>query len=339
NLAAAPARLSPPPGARSSGDFTAAHERYVSSNPPSNEPKWISLSSGTTMTPTSRPSSASASVSCVRESSVVAPRATRSAARSARSARACSTPSGTSPSPGTAHDAIPSRFEPASPCRARISDSMPLEQERSVVEHVLHPDRLVQADRRRVLGADEETHGRDDFEEFTAEVGESSRCVAEAAHRRIHPHLLELHRRGRPRRRLGLEEDDTVLLPEPRSLLLDLAARTPAEAVGVPAQRVEPELLLVRRSARRHQELQVVEGRGSEPCAARRGRLADHEDGLTRSVLAWPRQPLADGVPQVGHRAGLSDQHPRRCSCGLACEGCTAVPGRDDVDPEVAQRI
>ena len=46
-----------------------------------------------------------------------------SASRVARR-RACSTPSAVSPSPGTAHDAMRSRLEPANACRTRSNDSM-----------------------------------------------------------------------------------------------------------------------------------------------------------------------------------------------------------------------
>ena len=102
----------------------------------------------------------------------------------------------------------------------------------------------------------------------------------------IDPHLLELHGRRRPGRRLGLEQDHAVLHPEPRSPLLDLAARAPAEAVGVAAHRVDPELLLVRRRARGHEELEVVERRRAQPGLARRRGLADDEDRLAGTVLA-----------------------------------------------------
>ena len=66
NLAAASARLSPPPGARGRADALPPTPGTCRAALRSKEPKSISSSSGTTTTGTSRPSSASASVSCVR---------------------------------------------------------------------------------------------------------------------------------------------------------------------------------------------------------------------------------------------------------------------------------
>jgi predicted GNAT family acetyltransferase len=46
----------------------------------------------------------------------------------------------------------------------------------------------------------------------------------------IGPHLLHLHGRLGPRRRLGLEQDRVVLEPEPRAALLDLGGRPAPKA-------------------------------------------------------------------------------------------------------------
>ena len=114
-------------------------------------------------------------------------------------------------------------------------------------------------DRGRVLGADEEADRRHALEQQPEQVAQPALRVARAARLRVGPDLLQLHGRRRPRRRLGLEEDHAVLDPEPRAPLLDLGARAPAEAVRVPRERVDPDLLLVRRGAGRHEQVEVGE--------------------------------------------------------------------------------
>ena len=108
------------------------------------------------------------------------------------------------------------------------------------------------------------------LEEEPAEVGEAARPVSAPAHLGVDPDLLQLHRVGRPRRRLGLEEDDAVLDPQPRALVLDLAARTPAEPVGVALHRVDADLLLVRGRAGGHEDVEVAQERGPQAGVARR---------------------------------------------------------------------
>ena len=51
------------------------------------------------------------------------------------------------------------------------------EEERAVVEHVLHPDRLVEPNRRIVVGADEQADGRNALQEKPAEIREPARSV------------------------------------------------------------------------------------------------------------------------------------------------------------------
>ena len=94
-----------------------------------------------------------------------------------------------------------------------------------------------------VLGADEEADGGTRPSSRT-QIGEATRTVPLPPCSGIDPHLLELHRRGRPGRRLGLEEDDPVLGPEPRAPFLDLGAGAPPEAFGITTKRVDPDLQL-----------------------------------------------------------------------------------------------
>jgi DeoD family purine-nucleoside phosphorylase len=204
---------------------------------------------------------------------------------------------------------------------------------------VLHPDRLVEPNRSIVLGADEETDRRNTLEEEAAEIREAPGAVPPAPHVGIDPHLLELHRRGRPRGCLGLEEDRPVLDPEPGAVLLDLASSPPFEALGVALQRIQAELLLVRRSAGGHEHVEVGERRRAKAGVPGGRRLPDDEHRLPRAVLAWAGEQGFGRVPEVGHGSGLADQHARRGLSDLAGEHTAALAGGDDVDPEMAQRV
>jgi len=57
-----------------------------------------------------------------------------------------------------------------------------LEKKRAVVEHVLHPDRLVEPNRRIVVGADEQADGRNAVQEQPAEIREPASRVPAPAH-------------------------------------------------------------------------------------------------------------------------------------------------------------
>ena len=97
---AASVRLSPPPGHGASGSFFHAHSRYAASDPPSNAPKPISSSSGSTRRETRRPASARSSVCCVRRSRELKPTSIAEGTRSDPSSRASSLPLSESPPPG-----------------------------------------------------------------------------------------------------------------------------------------------------------------------------------------------------------------------------------------------
>ena len=160
---------------------------------------------------------------------------------------------------------------PANACRARRSVSTRLEEQRAVVEHVLHPDRLVQPNRR-----DRSRRGR-----TGRRSGRSRAAGGRGPQSPRAPYPLwrtngstqtcwSWTAVGRPRGGLGLEEDHAVLDPEPRPPLLDLAARAPAEALRVAPHRIDAELLLVRGGAGGHEELEVVERRRAQRRVARR---------------------------------------------------------------------
>src|SRR5215831_16094553 len=165
----------------------------------------------------------------------------------------------------------------------------PSEENGAIVEHVLHPDGLVQADGSHVLGAHEETDGGNLLEQQAEEIAQRPRRMALPACGRIDPHLLQLDRGRRPRGRLRLEPDHTVLLPDPRATVLDLGPRSPAEALWVATHGIDAELLGVRGRAGGQEELEVAERGGSQTREARLGWRSDDENRLLRTVLAWSR--------------------------------------------------
>src|SRR3954454_16013608 len=132
-----------------------------------------------------------------------------------------------------------------------------LEEHGSVAPDLLHADRLVEPDCRSIVGAHEERDRRRRLEQQPAEVAQPALAAALPTHLGIHPHLLDLPRLRRPRRRLGLEPDDAALEPHPRAAVLDLGARAPAKAVGVALERVDAELLGMRGGADRNEELEI----------------------------------------------------------------------------------
>src|SRR5262245_33429977 len=77
----------------------------------------------------------------------------------------------------------------------------------------LHANRLVDAEGGCVLRPDEEADRRHTLEQKPAEVAHPPLGELAVAHRRVNPHLLDLHGRRRPRRRLGLEQDRPVVDP------------------------------------------------------------------------------------------------------------------------------
>src|SRR5947207_12477577 len=123
------------------------------------------------------------------------------------------------------------------------------EDQRPVRDRSPHPDRLVDPDRRRILGAYEQADDRQALEQQPAEIAHAPLGVPAVADGGIDPHLLELNCERRPGGGLGLEEDRPVLLPEPGAPVLDLHARPPAEALRVTIERVDPDLLEVGRRA------------------------------------------------------------------------------------------
>src|SRR5712692_1921416 len=185
------------------------------------------------------------------------------------------------------------------------------EDQAAVDDRPAHADRLVHADRRSVLGADEEADGGRALEQDPAEVAHPALPVAAAAHRRVDPHLLELDGRRRPRGGLGLEEDRPALLPEPRAALADLRLSAPAEAGGVPAKRVEPDLLLVGGRTDWDEQLQVGRSRLAQARVPRLRRQLEYEDGLPRAIGARARHALARAIPELADGPVLAEHHAR----------------------------
>ncbi len=155
---------------------------------------------------------------------------------------------------------------------------------------------------------------------------------------RVDPHLLELNRGGRPRRRLRLEEDHVVLEPDPRAAVLDLRARSPAEAVGVARERIHAELFLVRQRARRQEAIEVGRRGWSQPALAGLRRLFEREHGLPGAILARHAEAPLRRRPQLTDRALLADDHPRARAFDAPGEAIAPLPRGHDVRTEVAER-
>jgi len=202
---------------------------------------------------------------------------------------------------------------------------------------VLHADRFVQPDRRLVLRPDEEADGRNPLEEQATEIREAASTMPEASSRRIDPHLCQLHRLGRPCGRLGLEENDVVLDPEPGAPFLDLTSGSPAKALGISLHRVDVELQLVGRRTRGHEELEVIERRGAQTRVSDRRGPVDGKYGLPGTILARRRQMRPHLVPQLGDGTRFPDQHARCGSDDIARKDTTAVARGHHVDSHVAE--
>src|SRR5206468_2984073 len=142
-------------------------------------------------------------------------------------------------------------------------------------------------------------------EELAAEIPEGECPVPPSPDGWIDPHLLELDGRGRPGRRLRLEADDAVFLPQPGSAFLDLRPRAPAERPRVAPHRIDAELLLVRCCAGGEQKLQVAHGRGSQARSPGLGWVPEDEDRLPRTILPRARELRPGLFPELADRRRL----------------------------------
>src|SRR5206468_2468834 len=120
----------------------------------------------------------------------------------------------------------PRRFTRSDSAVARSS-----EDERAVRDRPPHADPVVDAYRHVVLWPNEEADRRHALEERPAEIPHRALRIAAVPHLGIDPHLLQLHRGGRPGRRLRLEADHVLLHPDPRAAFLDLRPGAPAESL------------------------------------------------------------------------------------------------------------
>src|SRR5205807_9650127 len=97
----------------------------------------------------------------------------------------------------------------------------------------------------------------------------------------------------------------------PGAPFFDLRARAPAKTVRVARHRVVADLLLVRRGAGRHEQVEVPLGRRTETRVTGGGRLRDDVNRLTGTVVPRLRHPLGQIEPELGHRALVPDDHAR----------------------------
>ena len=147
-----------PPGTAASGVLLHAQARYSSSGPPSNEPNPISSRAA-------RPRAGVPARERQRERLARAPQARADAERrSAPAARRSSERSCLLDSlrrePLARRDAVDDVLCVRQSSARAARGSACSQEHGAVVEHVLHPDRLVEPDRRGVLGPDEEADGR-----------------------------------------------------------------------------------------------------------------------------------------------------------------------------------
>src|SRR5262245_1450448 len=225
------------------------------------------------------------------------------------------------------------------PRQRAMSRQACLEEHAAVGTRPAHADLLVEAERRRVVGAHEEADRGCALEQKPAEIAEPAGCIALTPGLGVDPDLLELDRARRPGRRLGLEEDRAVLGPEPGAALLDLRRGPPPEAGWIPSQRIDAELLLVRQSACRDEQVEIRERRRPQSARPRFRRLVEDVDGLPGPVLARPRHREPGGTPELADRFLLADDHARHAGGRVGGERVAPSAGRDDICAEVAGRV
>src|SRR5262249_36857957 len=137
---------------------------------------------------------------------------------------------------------------------------------------------------------------------------------------------------------LCLEADLVALDPEPRTPFLDLDLCPPPEALRVPAEWVDAELLEVRGRTGRHENVEIRERRGAERRVPWHRGLGDGVHRLPWPVLTHLRQAAAHRLPELGDRVLLADQHSRARPRRSRRECAASVPRRNDVRPDVTER-
>jgi purine-nucleoside phosphorylase len=143
----------------------------------------------------------------------------------------------------------------------------------------------------------------------------------------------------RPGRCLGLEEDRAVIHPQPGAPFTDLRTRAPAKAVRVVEERVDPDLVLVRRGARREEKVEIGERGLAQTGVAGLRRLVEHVDGLSWTVDARRAEPPSGTLPELADGPLFADDHASTAGSSRPGERRTAGAGRHDVRADVAQRL
>jgi hypothetical protein len=90
--------------------------------------------------------------------------------------------------------------------------------------------------------------------------------------------------------------------------------------------------------AGRHEQIQVGERGGPQLRPSLLRRLSQLVDRLIGTVVARPRHPGRDLVPELPDRALLADDHARAPAQRRHREGAAAMAGRDEVRADVAER-
>ena len=88
----------------------------------------------------------------------------------------------------------------------------------------------------------------------------------------------------------------------------------------------------------RQQQVEIVRGGGAQSGLPGRGRLIENVDGLTGAVLAGRRQSGLGGLPELGHRALLADDHAGAPVVYNLREGVAPDSRRYEVRPRVTKR-
>ena len=91
--------------------------------------------------------------------------------------------------------------------------------------------------------------------------------------------------------------------------------------------------------ARGNEDVEILELRRPETARAGRRRLVEHVDRLAGPILARARHHRPGGAPELSDRLFLADDHARHAAGRVGRERAAAPARRDDVRPEVTERV